>query len=233
MLTHGSLFSGIGGFDLGFERAGIKTIWEVEIDGYCRRVLEKNFPHAKRFADIRELFPPFLDEYVRTCDYLGWRVNMAGKLKKLTQSQAEECVRMYEKGLSLQQVADYFAVSRQAMWDLLRRRTKLRSKLKYGKENRFYRGGKRASDKSQNLLEEAIERGIVVRKAACERCGNSGTFKDGRSAVQAHHSDYNKPLEVMWLCQPCHHEWHKKNKAKGLEVRPEVSRVDVLSGGFP
>jgi len=53
-LTHGSLFSGIGGFDLGFERAGIKTLWQVEIDDYCRRVLAKNFPHAKRFGDIRE-----------------------------------------------------------------------------------------------------------------------------------------------------------------------------------
>ncbi len=52
-LTHGSLFSGIGGFDLGFERAGIRTIWQVEIDAYCRRVLEKRFPHAKRHGDVR------------------------------------------------------------------------------------------------------------------------------------------------------------------------------------
>jgi DNA (cytosine-5)-methyltransferase 1 len=52
-LTHGSLFAGIGGFDLGFERAGIKTVWQVEIDEYCRRVLEKHFPGVMRFADIR------------------------------------------------------------------------------------------------------------------------------------------------------------------------------------
>ncbi len=54
-MTHGSLFAGIGGFDLGFERAGIKTVWQVEIDPFCRKVLEKNFPHARRFSDITEV----------------------------------------------------------------------------------------------------------------------------------------------------------------------------------
>jgi DNA (cytosine-5)-methyltransferase 1 len=53
-LTHGSLFAGIGGFDLGFERAGIRTVWQVELDSYCRRVLERHFPHSLRFADIRD-----------------------------------------------------------------------------------------------------------------------------------------------------------------------------------
>lgn len=56
-LTHGSLFAGIGGFDLGFQRAGIKTVWQVEIDPFCRKVLEKNFPDAERLTDIRECCP--------------------------------------------------------------------------------------------------------------------------------------------------------------------------------
>jgi DNA (cytosine-5)-methyltransferase 1 len=54
MPSVGSCFAGIGGFELGFERAGFVTRWQVEIDPYCQKVLEKNFPHAERFRDIRE-----------------------------------------------------------------------------------------------------------------------------------------------------------------------------------
>ena len=61
-MTHGSLFSGIGGIDLGFEWAGIETKWQVEIDDYCRKLLSKRFPDAKQFKDIRDIYR-FTDEY--------------------------------------------------------------------------------------------------------------------------------------------------------------------------
>jgi DNA (cytosine-5)-methyltransferase 1 len=49
------LFSGIGGFSLGLERAGMRTIAFCEIDPYCRRVLAKHWPTVPIFGDIRTL----------------------------------------------------------------------------------------------------------------------------------------------------------------------------------
>ena len=51
----GSLFAGIGGFDLGLERAGFEIAWQVEIDPYCQRVLAKHWPAVTRYGDIREV----------------------------------------------------------------------------------------------------------------------------------------------------------------------------------
>lgn len=52
-LTFGSLFSGFGGLDLGLERAGLKCAWQVEINEYATKVLEKHWPHVTRFRDVR------------------------------------------------------------------------------------------------------------------------------------------------------------------------------------
>ena len=60
---------------------------------------------------------------------------MSGKLKKLTDEQVIESIKMYESGLSLQKIGDYFGVSRQSMWDLLKRRIELRDNKKIAEEN--------------------------------------------------------------------------------------------------
>lgn len=60
-LSHGSLFSGIGGFELGAEIVGINNIWNCEIEEFQRNILKKNFKDTKQYADIKELQNP---EYV-------------------------------------------------------------------------------------------------------------------------------------------------------------------------
>lgn len=54
-MTFGSLLAGIGGLDLGLERAGWRCRWQVEIDPYCRRVLAKHWPDVARYEDVRDV----------------------------------------------------------------------------------------------------------------------------------------------------------------------------------
>lgn len=54
-LTHLSLFSGIGGLDLAAEAAGFVTVGQCEWADYPTKILEKHWPDASRWRDIRTL----------------------------------------------------------------------------------------------------------------------------------------------------------------------------------
>ena len=54
-LTVGSLFSGIGGLDLGLERAGHKVVWQSEIDPFACKVLQKHWSEVPNHGDIKQI----------------------------------------------------------------------------------------------------------------------------------------------------------------------------------
>ena len=56
----------------------------------------------------------------------------------------------------------------------------------------------------EETREQRMERKLT-RPPRCECCGSE-------CKPQAHHCDYGKPTDVMWLCKSCHVEWHKHNK---------------------
>ena len=83
MLTVGSLFSGIGGLDLGLERTGgMKVLWQVENDPYANRVLQKHWPTVQRYTDIRTLAADTLEKVdVLAGGFPCQPVSLAGKRK--------------------------------------------------------------------------------------------------------------------------------------------------------
>jgi len=63
----GSVFSGVGGIDLGLERAGMRCQWQIEISQFCRKVLSRYWPKVKRYGDIREVHGSELEPVDLVC----------------------------------------------------------------------------------------------------------------------------------------------------------------------
>lgn len=79
-----------------------------------------------------------------------------------------------------------------------------------GEEVREYerkRGLNRPKDKkyrARMILNIAVRDGKIKRPLSCEKCGAVGM-------VYGHHEDYDKPLDVQWLCADCHGERHRRS----------------------
>ena len=71
---------------------------------------------------------------------------------------------------------------------------------RYGKNNRPKRN-------ARLRLQRAIKAGEIVRPNHCVRCGVV-------CKPEAHHPDYDRPLEVQWVCKPCHYIVERIKKSR-------------------
>jgi len=63
------------------------------------------------------------------------------------------------------------------------------------------------------LVQKAVRSGKLIKPVLCETCSCSGK-------LEAHHDDYDKPLDVRWLCVPCHTAWHVQDRERKRKEPP-------------
>jgi DNA (cytosine-5)-methyltransferase 1 len=88
-----SLFSGVGGFDLGLEAAGMETVFQCEWDKHATNILEKHWPHVPRWGDISTLTGKHILAHAPVVDVVAWGspcqdLSVAGKRAGLEGSRS-------------------------------------------------------------------------------------------------------------------------------------------------
>ena len=80
-------------------------------------------------------------------------------------------------------------------------------------------------DIARNKLTAALSSGKIIRPANCLKCGSTKN-------IQGHHPDYNKPLEVIWLCLKCHKAEHVIINAGEIKIdnKTTAERLRQLRG---
>ncbi len=131
---------------------------------------------------------------------------------KMTKEQKVEALNMVTKGMSENSVAEFYGVSRQYIHVLcveVGLKPKIKCRLTGAESSAHY--------DASSLVCRAINQGVIIPEP-CEVCGIFGRDEKGHRKVIAHHDDYNKPLEVRWLCKKHHYEWHKNNVAVKIKL---------------
>lgn len=71
-------------------------------------------------------------------------------------------------------------------------------------------------------VKRAVRKGILVKPDTCEKCGLS-------CIPEAHHHDYSKRLEIIWLCRPCHLAIDGK-KARVFKAGDPIINLEAQAG---
>lgn len=73
-------------------------------------------------------------------------------------------------------------------------------------------------------VDAALRCGVLIRPTVCSGCGCS----DSEHRIEAHHYDYSKPLDVIWLCTPCHERIDAERRLRNGSRSHSRSRPVVM-----
>lgn len=90
-------------------------------------------------------------------------------------------------------------------------------------ERCFYPEIARTKLEVRSLVTRALARGLITRASACDQCGHEGR-------ILAHHSDYERPFKIDWLCRACHADWHHDHLRDGYGyIKRPAPRPDLVA----
>lgn len=126
-----------------------------------------------------------------------------------------EEARNQRKRLGAEKISEYNRQYRERNKDRIAERVKEYTQRPHVREriNERFRGYRKDPDflkkeRARGILNKRIQSGKVVKPDKCIECGELGY-------VEAHHEDYDKPLDVVWLCKQCHENRHHSNEGQG------------------
>jgi len=76
-------------------------------------------------------------------------------------------------------------------------------KAAFSRANKKWKNNNSEKIAAHLLVRYAIKAGRIIKPVNCQECGK------GDVRIEGHHEDYAKPLEVNWLCSPCHRKRHR------------------------
>jgi len=165
----------------------------------CMTIAKRKSKNKNREEYLRKSREYAKREYEKNPDKYRERHKkwIENNLDKYIESNKKSCKKKYEnnKEYYAKQSKSWKEINPERTKELARKHSKI-SKERYPEKNQ-----------ARLIVSGAIRKGEIVRPTICSRCKKEGY-------IEGHHYDFNKPLDVIWLCRKCHAKEHLQNKRK-------------------
>lgn len=148
----------------------------------------------------------------------------------LSEQDVDYAIELYNSGATIPDIAHLFDFTKQAISQRFKKRgVKRRPPVIPMTVFEIIEERKRKNYLTDEEIKKRNKAYLVVAKARQEEllprkpCAVCGEPKS-----QAHHDDYDKPLDITWLCMACHHQWHNKY-GRGMNMNPPKSKDALKS----